>query len=65
MRVRVTNAEGRGVTARAVSTDDLIANKELFHEIGGELDTAFDDLGLKALPGPPHVRVCERCTCCH
>lgn len=59
----VTNpAVARGLTA-AVSTDDLIAGKEMFHEIGGELDCAFDDLGLQTPTLAP--RVCERCTCCH
>lgn len=46
-----------------VSADDLIASKEVFHEIGGELDCAFDDLGLR--PAGPPRRACDRCTCCH
>ncbi|KAI8434076.1 hypothetical protein MSG28_012225 [Choristoneura fumiferana] len=36
-----------------VSADDLIASKEMFHEIGGELDCAFNDLGLPITP--PHI----------
>ncbi|XP_048484506.1 tropomyosin-2 isoform X6 [Plutella xylostella] len=42
--------------------DELIAGKEVFHEIGAELDCAFNDLGLQ---GAPAARVCARCTCCH
>lgn len=47
-----------------LSADDLIASKEMFHEIGGELDCAFDDLGLRT-PALPTARTCDRCTCCH
>ncbi|KAJ0175239.1 hypothetical protein K1T71_009380 [Dendrolimus kikuchii] len=39
-----------------VCTDELIAGKELFHEIGGELDCAFVDLGLQPSTPPPMAR---------
>lgn len=47
-----------------VSADDVIASKEMFHEVGGELNSAFEDMGLQA-PAAPLGRACERCTCCH
>lgn len=46
-----------------VSADDLITGKELFHEIGSELDGAFNDMGLPNTT--PAARACDRCTCCH
>lgn len=52
----------RAALTRPVSADELIASKELFHEIGGELDCAFDDMDLHP---PQAVRTCDRCTCCH
>lgn len=65
MRVKVWHCRVVPLRVTALlSADDLIASKEVFHEIGGELDCAFDDLGLRS-PAAGPVSTCERCTCCH